>query len=182
MWTGDFVTDKIALLLELNQQVIDEKKARDIATGRSGNCSPQTQLRRAIKKVVKQLDQTLIVYNEAQRLEENSRLKTPSLNHLNSGQRLQDTLLFDPMLRDLTACPVCSHLRTQTAREPCSRQPGCSCRCFGRRGRRDIRRSVVRVRMLLPRHPLSRASERWKLSGMHLAGEEWQHSGNGWAG
>jgi hypothetical protein len=71
------------------------------------------QLRRAIKKVVKQFDQMLLVYNEAQRLEENSHLKTPSLSHQNSGQHLQDAALFNLMLQDLTACPVCGHLCTQ---------------------------------------------------------------------
>jgi hypothetical protein len=32
-WAGNFVMNKIALLLKLNQQVINKRKAREIATG-----------------------------------------------------------------------------------------------------------------------------------------------------
>jgi hypothetical protein len=35
-WTNDFITDKMALLLKLNQQVLDKKKAREIVTGKQG--------------------------------------------------------------------------------------------------------------------------------------------------
>jgi hypothetical protein len=42
LWTLDFVTNKIALLLKLNQQVINKKKARVAVTGHTG-CACSTQ-------------------------------------------------------------------------------------------------------------------------------------------
>jgi hypothetical protein len=35
-WTNDFITNKMALLLELNQQVVDKKKAMKIVTDKQG--------------------------------------------------------------------------------------------------------------------------------------------------
>jgi hypothetical protein len=37
---SNFVSNKVALLLELNQQVINEKKTKEIATGKQGK-APQ---------------------------------------------------------------------------------------------------------------------------------------------
>jgi hypothetical protein len=62
-----------------------------------------------MKKVVKAFNESLLLFNESQRLEENNCLKTRSLNYQNSGQHLQDAVLFDPLLQDLT----CHHLSTQ---------------------------------------------------------------------
>jgi hypothetical protein len=53
------------------------------------------------------------LYDEDQRLLENGLMKTPSLNLQKSGTRLQDAFIFDPTMRDLTACPVCHHVSTQ---------------------------------------------------------------------
>jgi hypothetical protein len=40
-------------------------------------------------------------------------MRMPSLNYQNPGEHLQDSVLFDPMLQNLMACPVCLHLSTQ---------------------------------------------------------------------
>ena len=45
-WTVDFVSDKLALLMELNQQVVNEKTAREKETGRVGRAPPKTKLMR----------------------------------------------------------------------------------------------------------------------------------------
>jgi hypothetical protein len=72
MWSINFVTDKITLLLELNQQVDNKKKARVAAMGHMGNASPQTKLRRINIKIVKAYGNSLLLHNGAQRLKENS--------------------------------------------------------------------------------------------------------------
>jgi hypothetical protein len=174
-WTVNFITDKMSLLLELNKQVIREKKAREIATGKQGKAAQQKNLRWTIKTLVKRYDELLFLHNKAHRLEENACMRTPSLNYQNSGQRLQGTVLFNLMLWDLTACHVCLHLSTS------SRQPGRLCRCFGGRVRRDIQWSVGKARMLLPRDSLLRAANWRQLSGVHRQGAEWQSPRDGWA-
>ena len=42
----DFVSDKLALLMELHQQVVNEKSAREKETGRVGRAPPKTKLTR----------------------------------------------------------------------------------------------------------------------------------------
>jgi hypothetical protein len=64
-WTSGFVTDKMAFLLELNQQVVGEKKAREIASGKQGKAPPQTRLRRIMNKIVKAFDKSLLIYIKA---------------------------------------------------------------------------------------------------------------------
>ena len=112
-WTVDFVSDKLALLIELNQQVVNEKTVREKETGRVGHAPPKTKLRRAILKLVKEYSESRRLYDEDQRLLENGLMKTPSLNQQKSGTRLQDAFIFDPTMSDLTACPVCHHVSTQ---------------------------------------------------------------------
>jgi hypothetical protein len=80
-WTINFVTDKMALLLKLNEQVVQEKKAREIATGKQGKAGLQKKLLRTIRTLVKSYGKSLLLHNEAQRLEENARMKTLSLNY-----------------------------------------------------------------------------------------------------
>jgi hypothetical protein len=55
----------MALLLELNQQVVNKKKAREIAMGKQGKAPPQTRLRCFMKKLVKAFDESLLIYNKA---------------------------------------------------------------------------------------------------------------------
>ena len=114
-WTLDFVTDKIALLVELNHDVVEEQRTREMVSRKSGKAHPLTQPRRKMREISKIYDDVLIVYNDEQCIAKNVRMKTPSLNYQNLGQLLQDSVLFlfDPLLRDLTACPVCLHLTTQ---------------------------------------------------------------------
>jgi len=112
-WTVHFVSDKLALLMELNQQVVNEKTAREKETGHVGHAPPKTKLRRAILKLVKEYSESCRLYEEDQRLLKNGLIKTPSLNLQKSGTRLQDNFIFDPTTRDLTACPVCHHVSTQ---------------------------------------------------------------------
>ena len=45
-WMVDFISDKLALLMELNQQVVNEKTAREKETGRVGRAPPKTKLTR----------------------------------------------------------------------------------------------------------------------------------------
>jgi hypothetical protein len=52
-WTVNFVTDKMALLLKLNEQVVKEKKAREIAMGKQGKAGPQKKLLRTIRTLLK---------------------------------------------------------------------------------------------------------------------------------
>ena len=114
-WTVDFVSDKMALLIELNQQIVNEKTAREKETGRVSRAPPKTKLRRAILKLVKEVSESCRLYDEDQRLMENGLMKMPcSLNLQKSGTRLQDALIFDPTMHDLTTCPVCHHMSTQT--------------------------------------------------------------------
>jgi hypothetical protein len=112
-WTVDFVSDKLALLIELNHQVVNKKTVREKETGRVGHAPPKTKLRRAILKLVKVNLESCRLYDEDQRLLENGLMKTPSLNLQKSWTRLQDAFIFDPTMRDLTACPVCHHVSTQ---------------------------------------------------------------------
>jgi hypothetical protein len=109
----DFVSDKMALLIELNQQVVDKKTAREEKTGHVGHAPPKTKLRRSILKLVKAYSKSCLLYDEDQRLLENGLMKMPLLNLQKSGPRLQNAFIFDPTMRDLTACPVCHHVSTQ---------------------------------------------------------------------
>jgi hypothetical protein len=76
LWTLNFATNKIALLLELNQQVYNEKKALVAATGHTGYTSPKTKLKRIMLKIVKAYGNLLLLHNKTQCLEENNHLKT----------------------------------------------------------------------------------------------------------
>ena len=105
-WTVDFVSDKLALLIDLNQQVVNKKTVREKETGRVGHAPPKTKLRRAILKLVKVYSESCRLYDEDQRLLKNGLTKTPSLNLQKSGTQLQDAFIFNPTMRDLTACPV----------------------------------------------------------------------------
>ncbi len=62
-WRVDFITNKIALLLELNEQVVKEKKAREIATGKQGKATLQMKLHQTIKTLVKRYGKVFLVYN-----------------------------------------------------------------------------------------------------------------------
>ena len=79
-WTVDFVSDKLALLIDLNQQVVNKKTVREKETGRVGHAPPKTKLRRAILKLVKVYSESCRLYDEDQRLLKNGLTKTPSLN------------------------------------------------------------------------------------------------------
>jgi hypothetical protein len=65
-WTVDFVTDKMALLLKLNKQVVEEKKVREIATGKQGKAGPQKKLLQTIRTLVKRYGKLLLLHNKAQ--------------------------------------------------------------------------------------------------------------------
>ena len=97
-WTLDFISDKLALLMELNQHVVNERNAREKETGRVGRAPPKTKLRRAILKLVKAYSESHRLYDEDERLLENGLMKTPSLNLQKSGTRLQDAFIFDPTM------------------------------------------------------------------------------------
>ena len=63
-WTVDFVSDKLALLIDLNQQVVNKKTVRENETGRVGHAPPKTKLRRAILKLVKAYSESHRLYDE----------------------------------------------------------------------------------------------------------------------
>jgi hypothetical protein len=67
----------MALLIELNQQVVNEKTVREKETGRVGHAPPKTKLRRAILKLVKEYSESRRLYDEDQRLLESGLMKTP---------------------------------------------------------------------------------------------------------
>ena len=103
-WTLDFISDKLALLMELNQHVVNERNAREKETGRVGRAPPKTKLRRTILKLVKAYSESRRLYDEDQRLLENGLMKTPSLNLQKSGTRLQDAFIFDYARPDGLPC------------------------------------------------------------------------------
>jgi hypothetical protein len=51
LWSLDFTTNKIILLVKLNHQIDDKKKARVAAMGRKGKTSLKTKLRRIMLKI-----------------------------------------------------------------------------------------------------------------------------------
>ena len=57
-WTVDFVSDKMALLIELNKQVANEKTVREKEKGGVGHAPPKTKLRCAILKLVKEYSES----------------------------------------------------------------------------------------------------------------------------
>jgi hypothetical protein len=102
----DFISDKLALLMELNQQVVNKKTAREKETGCVDHAPPKTKLRRAILKLVKEYSESCRLYEEDQRLLENGLMKSPSLNLQKLGTRLQDDFIFNPTtgLPRMTSC------------------------------------------------------------------------------
>jgi hypothetical protein len=133
-WTVDFITDKMALLLKLNEQVVKEKKAREIAMGKQGKAGPQKKLLWTIRTLVKRYGKSLLLHNEAQCCKENTCMKMPSLNYQNSGEHLQDSVLFNLMLQDLTPCPVCFHLRTQRLESQVAKNQAARAAAFATKG------------------------------------------------
>ncbi len=109
----DFVSNKMALLLELNQQVVDKKIVRQKETCCVGHSPSKTKLRRTILKMVKAYSKSCKLYDEDQRLLENGLMKTPLLDLQKSGPQLQDTFIFDPIMCGLMTCPMCHHVSTQ---------------------------------------------------------------------
>ena len=97
-WTVDFISDKMALLIGIDQQVVEKKTTREKETGRTSHAPPKTKLRRSILKLVKAYSKSRRLYDNDQRLLENGLLKTPSLNLQKSEQQLQDGFIFDPTI------------------------------------------------------------------------------------
>ena len=88
-WTLDFVADKLAILLVLRQQVVDERESRKKS---SSICHQRCMFTALHQRYLK----CELLYAEDQRLEVNRQELTPSLlNYQMRGTRLQDGVLWD---------------------------------------------------------------------------------------
>jgi hypothetical protein len=95
-WTLDFVADKLAILLVLRQQVVDERESRK----KSGSICHHAQLKTKLRCMFTTLHQRYLkcelLYAEEKCLEVNRQELTPSLlNYQMRGTRLQDGVLWD---------------------------------------------------------------------------------------
>jgi hypothetical protein len=106
-WTLDFVADKLAILLVLRQQVVDERESRKKSGVVSYHAQPRTKLRRLFSTLHAKYLECELLYAEDQRQDINRQEQTPSLNYQARGTRLQDGVLWDAEKRDLLECPVC---------------------------------------------------------------------------
>ncbi len=107
-WATDFVADKLAILLVLRQQVVDEREEWK----QSGLDGHYAQLRKKMKRTFASLHTKYVEckqhYAEEQHVDMNRREQTPLLNYQAKGARLQDGILWDPTKQDLTEfCPHC---------------------------------------------------------------------------
>jgi len=106
-WTLDFVDDKLAILLVLCQQVVDERESRKKRGAVGHHAQKRTKLRRLFSALHAKYLKCELLYAEDQHQEINRQEQTPSLNYQARGTRLQDGVLWDPEKRDLLECPVC---------------------------------------------------------------------------
>jgi hypothetical protein len=104
----DFVADKLAILLVLRQQVVDERESRKKRGAVGHHAQKRTKLRRLFSALHAKYLKCELLYAEDQCQEVNRQEQTPSLNYQASrGTRLQDGVLWDPEKRDLLECLVC---------------------------------------------------------------------------
>ena len=108
-WMSEFLADKLAILLLLRQQVMDEREERKRSGSVGHYAQPRTKLRRTFAALHQKYLACEQKYAEDQRTELNRREHTPSLDYQTKGGRLQDGILWDPAKRDLPQCPVCPH-------------------------------------------------------------------------
>ena len=106
-WTSDFVADKLAILLVLCQQVVDERESRKMSSAIGHYAQPRTKLRRSFAALHTKYLKCELIYAKDQCQEVNRQEHTPSLNYQARGTRLQDGVLWDPEKRDLLECPIC---------------------------------------------------------------------------
>ena len=104
-WTSDSVADKLAILLVLRQQVVDERESRKKSGTVGHHAQPRTKLRRLFSTLNAKYLNCELIYAEDQRQEVNRQEQTPSLNYRARGTRLQDGVLWEPEKRDLRAHP-----------------------------------------------------------------------------
>ncbi len=111
-WTTDFVADKLAILLVLHQQVMDEKEEQK-RFGLVGHyAQPRKKLRQTFAALHAKYLECKQRYAEDQCINMIRREQTPLLNYQTKGAHLQDGILWDPTKRDVTKCPICPHCRT----------------------------------------------------------------------
>jgi hypothetical protein len=104
----DFVANKLAILLVLRQQVVDERESRKKRGAVGHHAQKRTKLRRLFSALHAKYLKCELFYAEDQCQEVNRQEQTPSLNYQASrGTCLQDGVLWDPEKRDLLECPVC---------------------------------------------------------------------------
>ena len=106
-WTSDFVADKLAILLVLCQQVVDERESWKMSSVIGHYAQPRTKLRRSFAALHTKYLKCELIYAKDQCQEVNRQEHTPSLNYQARGTRLQDGVLWDPEKRDLLECPIC---------------------------------------------------------------------------
>jgi hypothetical protein len=104
-WMSEFLADKLAILLLLRQQVMDEREERK----RSGSVGHYAQPRTKLRCTFATLHQKYLAceqrYAEDQRTELNRREHTPLLDYQMMGGRLQDGVSWDPAKRDTPSAP-----------------------------------------------------------------------------
>ncbi len=92
-WTTDFVADKLAILLVLRQQVVDEREEQK----QSGSVGHYAQPRKIFWQTFAALHTKYVEceqrYAEDQRVDMNRREQMPSLNYQAKGACLQDGIL-----------------------------------------------------------------------------------------
>ena len=80
-WTLEFVADKLAILLVLRQQVVDERESRKKNGVAGHHAQPRTKLRRLFSALHAKYLKCELLYAEDQRQDVNRQEQTPSLNY-----------------------------------------------------------------------------------------------------
>ncbi len=111
-WTTDFVADKLAILLVLHQQVVDEREERKQYSLVGHYAQPRKKMRQTFATLHAKYLECKQQYAEDQCINMNHREQMPLLNCQAKGAYLQDGILWDPTKQDLTKCPVCPHCCT----------------------------------------------------------------------
>jgi len=114
-WTQEFVAQHLALLVALWSKREAERKAptRSSRSKRQKSTTPSNNnLKRAFKKLVGVFTDAKVLYDKERLAELNRVHRTPSLDRQLSGPRRQDSVPWNPTLRDRFACCTCTHMYT----------------------------------------------------------------------
>ncbi len=116
-WNGTYCSQKLALIIgladaEKKHKATSTKPKAAVTRQKKKGQAKATELDRVISRVEKMYNDMYTKYEEQEKKDANKKHRTPSLDYQKTGQRKQDSVLFDPKKACKSACPVCGHMNT----------------------------------------------------------------------